>query len=533
VIRQFWNGNPSRMAPITALAFITFSLAVLMRYTWRGRGVLLTQLLLVIQSLFALVAVLAYFYGARSLNDFGGYLPMALPTALTFLVLALGTICALPECGVMQLLINRGEAGVATQRLLSAGLAAPLLLGWLTLHGQEAGFYSPSVSVAIFCVLATLCFAALSLWQGWMLLQMQNRRDAGEEELRESEERFRLLSDSAFEALVVSIDGVIIDMNREFCRIFGYEFGEVKGKRSVDFVSVESKDLVASKIAGQSEQIYNAKGLRKDGTTFDIEVWGRMIPLGGQRARVTAIRDITERRRVERMKDEFVSVVNHELRTPLTSIHGALGLVTNGLTGQLPAPALEMTQVALRNTKRLILLINDLLDIQKIEAGEMSFNRSDINLNKLIEINLEAMEAYAANLGVSFQPDLEQQAVFIHTDPDRLGQVLTNLFSNAAKFSPHQGVVTVKMRLVENVVRVEVHDDGSGIPVEFQPRVFDKFAQADSSATRQAGGTGLGLSICKSIMANLGGSIGFESGEKVGTTFYIEMPISPAPVVVL
>jgi PAS domain S-box-containing protein len=528
VVLQFWNGSPSRVAPMTALCFALWGGAVLLRFTWPQRGALPTQLLLVIQALLALAALLSYFYGARSLNDFGGYLPMALPTALLFLALPFGTICALPNCGVMQLLINRGEAGLATQRLLLAGMVTPLLLGWITLQGQEAGYYSPVVSVAIFCVLATLCFAALVLWNGFMLLQMQTSRLLGEEELRESEERFRLLSNSAFEALAVAVDGVIIDVNQEFCRIFRYEYEEVIGKRSVDFVTSSSKPLVANKVSNYSEDIYLAEGLRKDGSSFDIEIWGRIIPLRGQKARVTAVRDVTERRRVERMKDEFVSVVNHELRTPLTSIHGALGLMANGMAGPLSPASQLMTDVALRNAQRLLTLINDLLDIQKIEAGQMSFTAIDLDLGSLIRANIEAISAFAANLNVSFECDLGPVPVSLRSDPDRLAQVLMNLFSNAAKFSPPHGVVRVKMMALDDMVRVEVHDDGGGIPDEFKPRIFEKFAQADSSATRSAGGTGLGLSICKSIMEHLGGSIGFQSNEKGGTTFNIEMPLSAA-----
>lgn len=528
VLQEFWDGGANRMPPTTALAFMAMGGAVLSRHTLeKQRWAFIPEILLFCQGLLALISTISYLYGARSLSDFGGYLPMSLPAALVFLALMAGTICALPESNLMRLLVGQGEASLATRRLLLAGVTAPLFLGWLTLQGQQAGYYSPILSIAIFCVATTFCFAALALWNGVKLVQMQNSRLAHEKELRESEERFRLLSNSAFEALAVSVDGVIVDVNQEFCRNFGYDYEEVKGMLSVRFVPPEFKPLVGGHVNEQPEQIYVAKGLRKDGSSFDMEVWGRTIPLQGKRGRVTAIRDITERCRVERMKDEFISVVNHELRTPLTSIYGALGLVANGMAGPIPPAALDMTQVALRNSKRLLTLINDLLDVQKIEAGKMTFSSIEFELKQVITSNVEAIASYAASNSVTFETDLGDQSVMLRSDPDRLGQVLTNLLSNAAKFSPCGGVVTVKVIQLPQKVRVEIHDGGKGIPVEFQSSIFEKFSQADSSSTRRIDGTGLGLSICKSIMEHLGGCIGFETGESIGTTFHIELPLEP------
>jgi signal transduction histidine kinase len=238
---------------------------------------------------------------------------------------------------------------------------------------------------------------------------------------------------------------------------------------------------------------------------------------------VMVLRDVTAYKRAERMKDEFVSVVSHELRTPLTAIKGALGLLLGGAVGDLPAQARAMLDVANRNSDRLLLLINDILDIQKIESGRTAFKQEPVDLVQLVEQGLEANGAYARTFGVTLALDRRVEAVRVTGDPDRLAQVLANLLSNAVKFSPPNGRVGVAVTRDGGAIRVSVTDHGAGIPETFRPRLFQKFAQADASDTRQKGGTGLGLSICKAILDRLGGRIGYAS-ELGRTTFWFEMP---------
>jgi PAS domain S-box-containing protein len=353
------------------------------------------------------------------------------------------------------------------------------------------------------------------------------QRTQAMESLRESEERFRLLAESAFEGIAISIDGIIKEVNQEFCRMFGYQYEDVIGRHAMEFAEPDSRTTVSTQIITESETLYQTTGLRKDGSTFDIEIWGRRIHLNGRKARVAAVRDITERRRIEQMKDEFIAVVNHELRTPLTSIHGALGLMVSGVAGPLTATGQSMSEVAHRNAQRLLNLINDLLDIQKIEAGKMTFTLGPVEFNALIANSVQSMEGYGATLDVRFEFEAGQNPIWLHSDADRLTQVMVNLLSNAAKFSPSAGVVQVAIKESAGEVRVEVRDYGTGIPLDFQSRIFQKFAQADASSTRAVNGTGLGLSICKAILDNLGGTIGFETQPGHGTTFYFELPMAP------
>lgn len=236
--------------------------------------------------------------------------------------------------------------------------------------------------------------------------------------------------------------------------------------------------------------------------------------------------DISESKAMERMKNEFISTVSHELRTPLTSIRGSLGLIVGGVTGDLPPKAHTMIDIAYKNSERLVRLINDILDIEKIESGKMVLDLQPITLLPFAHTVLDANKAYGETLGVSFRLEsrnLDQESMIL-ADSDRLMQVFANLLSNAAKYSPRGGEVVVALMNHDGAIRVEVRDNGGGIPEEFIGRIFQKFSQADSSDTRQKGGTGLGLSISKALVEQMQGSIGFDTVAGVGTTFYFELP---------
>jgi PAS domain S-box-containing protein len=235
-------------------------------------------------------------------------------------------------------------------------------------------------------------------------------------------------------------------------------------------------------------------------------------------------RDITARQEVERLKSEFISVVSHELRTPLTSIRGSLGLLVGDAISGVPESVKSMLDVAHRNTQRLIVLINDLLDMEKIESGRLDFVCAPVELSSLLAHAIEANAAYGAQFGVIFMPTQIIPDAWVYVDSDRLMQVFTNLLSNAAKFSPPNSAVYVAISHHDRMLRMSIADRGPGIPKAFHSRIFGKFAQADSSDARQKGGTGLGLSIAKAIVERLGGEISFTTEIGAGTTFYVDLP---------
>ncbi len=234
--------------------------------------------------------------------------------------------------------------------------------------------------------------------------------------------------------------------------------------------------------------------------------------------------DVTEQQLVERMKNEFVSVVSHELRTPLTALLGALRLL-RGLHGRrLDEQARELLDVAARNGDRLKLLVDDLLDLERIENGGLHFQPRRVELGAFLRELLAQHESYAAEFGIGFELEVPAAELACRTDPARLAQAVGNLLSNAVKFSPPGEKVRVSLSVSGPRFRIAVADRGPGVPPDFQPRLFEKFAQADSSDQRRGQGTGLGLAIVKAIVERLGGSCGFETGPGRGSTFHIELP---------
>ncbi len=236
-----------------------------------------------------------------------------------------------------------------------------------------------------------------------------------------------------------------------------------------------------------------------------------------------------EAERASRVKSEFISTVSHELRTPLTAISGALGLIVGGAVGGLPLQVREMLNIAHKNSRRLSFLINDLLDMEKLLAGKLHFDLRGQALMPLLEQTLADNQSYAAQFQVTFLMRQRADGVQVNVDAQRLQQVMANLLSNAAKFSPHGETVEIDACMNGNLVRVEVSDHGPGIPQEFQSRIFQKFSQADASDTRKKGGTGLGLAISRELTERMGGRMGFLSQPGQGARFFFELPVWNEP----
>jgi two-component system sensor histidine kinase VicK len=261
----------------------------------------------------------------------------------------------------------------------------------------------------------------------------------------------------------------------------------------------------------------------------DVEVLATGLLDVPQARWLVLMRDISERLRNERLKNEFVSTVSHELRTPLTSIAGALGLLANGVLGPLSEQAQLMVNVADSNARRLTLLINDLLDMEKLIAGHMRLHMEECDLAQLLEHALSENRGYAEKFDVTLEfinaAAETHSPLMVSVDTSRMMQVMANLLSNAIKYSPPNGVVTTRLAIAGVTASISVIDRGPGIPEEFHAHIFKKFTQADSSDTRGKGGTGLGLAITKELVEHMGGRITFTTGATQGTCFQIEFPV--------
>ncbi len=285
-------------------------------------------------------------------------------------------------------------------------------------------------------------------------------------------------------------------------------------------------DAVAQTISTGDSYRYEHQVVLPDGRQRDVLEIGELVldETGNPEKLIGIVHDITEQKLIDRMKTEFISTVSHELRTPLTSINGSLGLLAGGVAGDITGQALKLIEIASNNSERLVRLINDILDIEKIESGQMVFHDLPLDVMQLVRTALESNQSFADQHGVDLVLIGDTGDARIAGDRDRMTQVFANLISNACKFSAPGMTVEIRVALNGNVVRIEIADTGRGIPDDFHKRMYQKFAQADSSDSRRFGGTGLGLSIVKSILDNMNGTIEFETELDKGTTFIVELP---------
>jgi PAS domain S-box-containing protein len=341
---------------------------------------------------------------------------------------------------------------------------------------------------------------------------------------------FEEASDAIF---ILKEDGLIDAVNRAGEQMLGCPREAVQRKSILEILDVapDGDTPFVTRLEAANGAIGSAPARetvlrRLDGGEAPVDVTIRAMHMEDGRYISISARDISDRKRVEQLKDEFVSTVSHELRTPLTSIAGSLGLLIGGATAPLPEGPTRLIGIAHANCQRLVRLINDILDVEKIESGKMKFELAPLDLADVALRSIDAVRGFADQMGVSLRLDAPEPGIQIRGDIDRLVQVGANLISNAIKFSKTGDVVAVRAERWGRLARITVQDHGPGVPEEFRARIFSKFAQADSSDTRQRGGTGLGLVIAKEITERHGGRLWFDSVLGQGTAFHIDLPLA-------
>ncbi|HET8715541.1 MAG TPA: ATP-binding protein, partial [Holophagaceae bacterium] len=380
---------------------------------------------------------------------------------------------------------------------------------------------------------ATLLYAAFSLLLGLggaILLRRDRRLHLRLE--AEQARLLRILEETPDFIGMAAAEGQIIYHNRAFLELRGLAPGEPLGTLDpatlARFYAPASLPVIQTAIQeARSGQAWTGEPEMLDAQGQAIPVSQIILPHQDRAGRVTHLstiaRDIRAQKAAERMKDEFIATVSHELRTPLTSIKGALGLLSGGASGELPPSARTLVGIAGTNTERLIRLINDILDIGRIEAGKLEIYARPLDLDAVVAQALESTAPYFAELEIRCDWTPGAAGAKVLADEGRLVQVLVNLLSNAAKFSPKEEPVQVRSFRAEGHLRVEVVNGGPGIPEHFRIRVFEKFAQADSSDRRSRSGSGLGLSIARTLAERMGGALGFESAPG-RTCFWVTFP---------
>ena len=354
------------------------------------------------------------------------------------------------------------------------------------------------------------------------------------EHLRHSEDRFRLvLSHAPVGMAVIDAEGRFLEINTAIATLTGYSEDDLRKARFADLFTAEDASAILAKIAKGSDgddAVYRHEhqvrtssgeprwGLVKISSAFDSYAQSDIF--------IVQIHDITKQREMERLKSEFVATVSHELRTPLTSIKGALGLINHNAPDAFSPQTSRLLEIASINTDRLIFLVNDILDQEKISAGKIDFIIEEADPAALLRNAVLGIKPFADKLDVEVAADTDAAPARVRTDLRRTEQVLANLLSNACKFTPKGTSVTARVSQSGHFARFSVTDCGPGIPADFRPRLFEAFSQADGSDTRRLGGTGLGLNISKQIVERLGGEIGFDSEPGGLTTFWFTCPLA-------
>jgi len=346
---------------------------------------------------------------------------------------------------------------------------------------------------------------------------------------RRAEARTRAVIEHMLEGLILVHDetGIISHVNAAAERMFGYVPGEMVGRHVRTLVAEAQHDDSGEDLATATARAMGATtewhGRRKDGQAFPLELQLTAFETVEGRRLAGVVRDLSERHVVERMKKQFVSTVSHELRTPLTSIRGSLGLLATGALGELSPDAARILNIAERNVIRLVALINDILDLERLGTGQLTMILAPTDLSPIVDRAIEAVAATAAAQHITIEGALPRD-LQVRGDADRLVQVLVNLLSNALKFSTAGAQVRIEAARDGEVVRVAVLDRGPGVPEEWRETIFEPFRQVEASDSRQKGGTGLGLAVCHAIVQQHDGQLGMTPREGGGATFWFTVP---------
>jgi two-component system, OmpR family, sensor histidine kinase VicK len=387
--------------------------------------------------------------------------------------------------------------------------------------------------------LATVRLTAAVLGAAIGQARALEERERAEAHARETAQRLADILRAATELAIIGVDheGKVIFFNTGAEKMLGYRADEIIGTTAQRLHDPREIEKRTTRLGVTTAELFVGPArmggsftdewtfIRKDGSRLIVSVTitgmraldGRLIGFVG-----VAI-DITQRKAMERMKDEFISIVSHELRTPLTGIRASLGLVVSGVVGHETPRAGRMLGIAVDNTDRLIRLLNDIIDLERMRLGQAPINKRQAQVSDLMTMAVESVHSMADDAGVSL--DVQPASFDVRVDPDRFVQVLSQVVSNAVKFSTAGSVVVIRAYASStDTVRLEVQDQGPGIPTDQLERIFQPFHQVDSSDSRAQGGTGLGLAICRGIMEQHGGRIWAESVIGAGTTLVLELP---------
>ena len=540
-LEQAGQSFPGRMGPATTINFILLGLGILFIDVRSRHGWGPSQFCAVAVMAVTLLIFLAYFYHVELPHPLMKYFSIALHTVAAFLLLAAALLLARPDRGLMTVFLADDTGGDLARRLLPAALLLPGLLGWACITGREMDFYGDGVSTALLATSLTLIFTALVWWMARELAASDFHRRGSEAA------RFQLAAivDSSDDAIVSrDLSGMVMSWNAGAERVFGYTAEQMIGQPIACLVPVASRDeeetILRRLRAGERIDHYETVRITADGRELNVSL--TVSPVRNAAGKIVGasktVRDITPRKQAEaalkqardeaeaanHAKDDFIAVLSHELRTPLTPALAA----ASDLEASPPADPAELRAslaIIRRNIELEARLVDDLLDLTLIRRGKLRIRSAPLDLHATLREALAIVEPTFRTKGIAVSTELGARDHFVSGDATRLAQVFANLLTNAGKFTPERGRVSVRTIGSLGSLEVEVSDSGIGIDAELLPRIFEPFRQGGANTARGFVGLGLGLSVAKSLIEAHGGTIEARSpGHDRGATFVVTLP---------
>ncbi len=526
--------SPNRMAFTASINFMLIAIALILLEAKGEFFSYLAQSLVMMQGLIAGMTFLGFIYGAHLMYLKPGFSSaISLYGVILFIVVIFCFLFSRPERGFMKTVASEGPGGTIMRAIYPTIIIVTVFLGWLELYLEKLKI-SGENSIAVM----TLAYIVAISTYLYLLCRILDTVDIVRKKAEEASRRLAAIVESSDDAIIgKAADGTILSWNKGAERLYGYSGGEVKGRNISVLVPPDRREELSQmyKRLGRGERIEHFETVRCKKDSHCIDVSLSVSPIRDEKGNLTGYatiaRDISKKRETEkrlqeslRLKTDFVSLVSHELRTPLTAIKEGVALVADGTTGPLNDDQKEFLDIAKRNVDRLARLINDILDLQKLEGGKIFLNFTLNDMNEVVKEVSNTMEKMIKDKSLTIELELAEGLPKVMFDRDKIIQVTMNIISNAIKFT-EKGKVTITTSRDENVVSVSVRDTGPGIRKEDIPKLFGRFEQLEKGTERKSGGTGLGLAISKEIIEIHGGKIWVESVFGEGATFFFNLPI--------
>jgi PAS domain S-box-containing protein len=522
---------PGRMSPLSAINFTLAGLGLILLSLRDRWSCGIAEAFMLANGMLGLLTIIGYAFSTPSLYSFHPFKPMALHTAFNFLLVCAASFLGRIDCGLMSVVSSDTEGGIMARRMLLVVIGVPFVLGWIILMGERYHLYNLSVGISLLTIL-TIAVFTFFIWENARLLhEIDLKRMKVEDALRESEDKYRVIFETTGTATAIFEDDTKISLaNTEFERVSGYSKAQIEGKKGwTEFVATK-EDLERMQEYHRVRRIdpdsaprnYEFKFIDRTGQVRDMLMTIAMIP--NTKRSIASLQDITERKRVEQMKSDFVSLVSHQLKTPVAQINGYIYNMLAGLTGELSSKSREyledMQQISHKNYR----LLSDLLNVSRIERGVISMDIRPVPLKEIVDEAVAPFYEQIKAKGLQLQIEGLELEIIVAADKEKTIEAIGNAVHNAIKFTD-RGSISVRVSSKDVFAVVAVIDTGNGIAQDRLERMFSRDMALDG-APIAGGGAGLGLYIAKQFLRLQHGDIAVQSMPEKGSSFIFTIPLA-------